>query len=606
MATRDPIQPTYPFPGKIKYGTKYDDYIVTAYDTDGVDAGAGNDLINVVASVGRKLGIGGGTGTDTVSYYGAATGAIVDLSGAVTNNGAAKFHTLIHVENLIGTQYADSLYGDSRANRLEGRGGADTLDGRGGNDVLDGGTGNDTLYGGEGNDTLIGGHGADGLYGGSGFDTADYSGYSGQVSVLLDQGIGIDGDAEGDTYHSIERVIGSQGGSLIDGNSVDNVLVATGGRNDFSGGAGNDVLYGHDNSDELEGGAGSDKIYAGGGNDVIYDGDIAGVEDNDVIFAGDGHDTIRLFTGDDYVDGGDGFDRVLFSSTPNVGIEVDLGAGTATSTIHGTKTLVDIEFVVGTNSADIIRGGADDDVLAGGLGADILDGRGGSDAASYDEGGANLATGEGWDADGAIDTLTGIENLLGGTGDNDFTGNSGANILFGWYGADNLDGGNGNDTAVYHAGYANLATGQAWDGDGAVDTLTRIENLSGSLPIEGFELPPGDNHFVGNGNSNVLDGGAGNDILDGGRGNDTLIGGDGMDVFVFDQDQSDGDEDTVADFELGFDALDLGATRIDNFDEFLTEASQDGANVVIDTGAGSITLLNTQLSAITSDHLFFN
>ena len=81
------------------------------------------------------------------------------------------------------------MTGDSAANRFSGEGGAD---------LLYGGSGNDSLDGGSGNDLLEGGAGADVLSGGTGTDTASYAHSSAGVSVAIDSGIGVGGQAEGD------------------------------------------------------------------------------------------------------------------------------------------------------------------------------------------------------------------------------------------------------------------------------------------------------------------------------------------------------------------------------------------------------------------------
>ncbi|MGO4843908.1 protease, partial [Rhizobiaceae sp. 2RAB30] len=76
------------------------------------------------------------------------------------------------IENLIGSTEADRLTGATTAN------------------VLDGGNGDDILAG-------LGG--ADQLIGGAGTDTADYSASASGVTVDLDAGTGLGGDAQGDT-----------------------------------------------------------------------------------------------------------------------------------------------------------------------------------------------------------------------------------------------------------------------------------------------------------------------------------------------------------------------------------------------------------------------
>ncbi|MCS6627959.1 hypothetical protein N0B44_34205, partial [Roseibacterium beibuensis] len=86
-----------------------------------------------------------------------------------------------------------------------------------------------------------------------------------------------------------------------------------------------------------------------------------------------------------------------------------------------------------------------------------------------------------------------------------------------------LDGGLGSDTASYTAAaagaFVNLNSQMATnDGDGGVDTLSSIENATGSAFND---------TLIGNGGANTLTGGAGNDVLVGLAGNDILIGGGG-------------------------------------------------------------------------------
>ena len=69
--------------------------------------------------------------------------------------------------------------------------------------------GNDSIYGLGGNDYIVGGTGADALNGGIGTDTASYWDSTAGIVVSLAAGEGAGGDAEGDTYASIEQVVGS-------------------------------------------------------------------------------------------------------------------------------------------------------------------------------------------------------------------------------------------------------------------------------------------------------------------------------------------------------------------------------------------------------------
>ena len=54
---------------------------------------------------------------------------------------------MANIENLIGSEHADTLMGDDLGNRLDGGSGDDQLEGNAGNDTLIGGDGNDSLTG---------------------------------------------------------------------------------------------------------------------------------------------------------------------------------------------------------------------------------------------------------------------------------------------------------------------------------------------------------------------------------------------------------------------------------------------------------------------------
>ena len=129
-----------------------------------------------------------------------------------------------------------------------------------------------------------------------------------------------------------------------------------------------------------------------------------------------------------------------------------------------------------------------------------------------------------------------IENAIAGFGNDLIIGNEAANrlegragddVLEGGAGADALDGGAGNDTVclhgVRHTGVGvRLSTGAGKSGHAEGDTLTGIENITGSAHVD---------NLGGDSGANVLNGGPGNDGLWGSGGNDTLIGGPGADRF---------------------------------------------------------------------------
>lgn len=107
------------------------------------DTLAGNSLINR---------IDGGAGLDTISYFSATAGVKVNLA---LTTAQADGDTLVNIENITGSYYADTLTARAAGSTLKGMQGNDILNGGTGNDTLDGGLNNDTLIGGKGNDTYI-------------------------------------------------------------------------------------------------------------------------------------------------------------------------------------------------------------------------------------------------------------------------------------------------------------------------------------------------------------------------------------------------------------------------------------------------------------------
>jgi hypothetical protein len=148
-------------------------------------------------------------------------------------------------------------------------------------------------------------------------------------------------------------------------------------------------------------------------------------------------------------------------------ITVDLGAGSIGSAA-GDDVVSGFEGVLGGSGADTLLGGnadetlsgdAGNDTLAGGLGDDSLLGGTGVDWADY--GSATGAVTVSLDAGGSLgaadgaaggDLLSGIENLLGGNGNDSLMGDAGSNTLLGGNGVDQLSGGNGNDWLDFGAG----------------------------------------------------------------------------------------------------------------------------------------------------------
>lgn len=433
---------------------------------------------NIIYAEEQTVQPGGGGETAPSVGDGTMTSIIVGGNGNETLDGGTGDDTIFGREGddlIIGGR--DSLASRDINNTIdvadledktESDDGNDTLYGGGGNDTILGGQGNDILDGGSGDDTLSGQDGVDIFRGDAGVDTVDYSKESPfQLLVNLATNVASGGTASGDTFYSIENLIGSD--DRIDrfiGTSAANHFWGQGGGDYFSGGGGNDILD--------------------GGND------------GDIVYGEAGNDTIIGGAGQDYLDGGSGSDTVVYAGSPG-GVTIDLADGTANGgdgdgpvQIVGRGAairhdiLAGFENAVGSSSDDhlignaqgnSLSGGAGDDRLTGGGGADKLNGGAGSDTADYADatGGVTLTLAGGRSGG---DTYVSIENLAGSGGDDRLTGNDAANVLTGQGGNDTIAGGRGDDTLLGDFSYQGDAPPSPGMGTGYATLGTDATNNS--------------------------------------------------------------------------------------------------------------------------------
>ncbi|MCR9237715.1 MAG: cadherin-like domain-containing protein, partial [Alphaproteobacteria bacterium] len=162
---------------------------------------------------------------------------------------------------------------------------------------------------GSGDDLIVAGSGADHIDGGLGTDTVSYAEAEGSVTVDLSDDQNNAGEAEGDTFSSVEDVIGSDYGDVLIGNDEANTLTGGQGDDKLAGGDGDDIFIyeSGDGSDTVSGGAGwTDAIELSGfdsdsyGTDwtvTITSGEIEGQNGDSLDLSDDAAGTINFDDG---------------------------------------------------------------------------------------------------------------------------------------------------------------------------------------------------------------------------------------------------------------------------------------------------------------------
>lgn len=513
-----------------------------------------SDKIDLTAFTGitnfaQLLAIATQSGMDTVFNFGQDS---LTLKNVTLANLVADDFMFASANTINGTTGSDILNGTAGNDVINGLGGTDQFFGLAGNDILNGGSTLDYFVGGAGNDILNG-------FGD--IDTVDYSqeisqGGSSGVVVNLTTETATDSFGNADTLISIENVRGTQYNDNITGNSVYNALL---------GYAGDDILN------------------SGGGDDLVWGG-----------------------SGNDTLDGGEGRDLLEYSydsafSGAVLGVTVNLANGTATDGFGNQDIVSNFEDISGTMSDDILTGNDGDNEINGYNGTNSLYGRGGNDIL---HGGGNTDT------------------LYGGTGNDVLNGSGGNDNLYGGAGDDTLNGGSGTDTISYANDISeggtqgvtvNLTTGTATDGFGNTDTLTSIENVTGSAYGDTLVGTSANNVLIGFDGNDTLTGGGGIDTLLGGYGNDLLIlsgggfanGEDGQDTIRFDAtgatNLSTFDAITITGFNTSEDKIDLDSL----FDAFNTPGAFSSFTATLNSGVVSLSVtygVTTQtIATITGD-----
>jgi Ca2+-binding RTX toxin-like protein len=448
---------------------------LTVTGTAGADTltgGPGNDVLSglggddvLIGGAGDDL-LDGGDGFDVVSFENASgpVSVIQYMDGRAQNTGAG-FDTLISIEGIIGSAYADTLYGSN---------GADTLKGGAGDDTLDGGVGNDILDGGDGFDTI--------LVSGNAIDYAWNQNTDGSWTIKQTNGTlyGVDTLRNVEQLRFNDKTVSLASAGVISGGAANDYLVSTAGNDIVRGGDGHDIIVSGAGDDIYDGGADTDYVIFSDGivRGVTVDLALSGPQDtgegrdtfigvesiiatrfNDTLRGDDGYNDLQGMKGDDVIDGRGGDDNLS-----------------------------------GYSGNDIIHGGTGNDIVSGGTGNDQLFGDAGNDyiplySESMDDpaGDDIIDGGDGIDtleaifvregvvidlgrtdrqaiATGSWITVKNVENINGSWGDDRLTGDAGDNYIQGANGNDLIDGGKGVDTVVMRGSSTDFTV--TWTVDG--------------------------------------------------------------------------------------------------------------------------------------------
>jgi Ca2+-binding RTX toxin-like protein len=382
-----------------------DDYLYGGDGYDGLSGGLGADALD------------GGAGSDYAYYSSSAIGLTVSLATPEINTGEATGDTFVSIENLYGSRFDDVLVGDSGLNQLTGGLGADVLNGGAGFDYADyynngsgltvslatpgvntgqatgdtfisiqglqGSVFDDILIGDGDTNNLRGSLGADVLDGGAGLDTAEYVNNATGLTVSLAMPEINTGEATGDTFISIEGLMGSSFADMLIGDGGSNFLNGRLGADVLDGGAGIDYAVYHTSTSGLTVSLATPAINTGEatGDTYISIEGLRGSNLNDSLTGDGGDNFLRGSLGADILDGGTGFDFAVYSSA--FGATGGLTVSLATPEINTGEaigdTFISMEGLIGSDFGDTLIGDTGDNVLKGDGGHDWLTGGNGFD-----------------------------------------------------------------------------------------------------------------------------------------------------------------------------------------------------------------------------------
>jgi Ca2+-binding RTX toxin-like protein len=525
---------------------------------DRLDGRAGINVL--VGGTGRDVGLIDLTSTSArliVTWTGADTviggSSFTDIEGlglkAGAGNDVIDVQASLASSEIYGGEGADRLYSDNDwADTIYGGGGNDTIV-FGRRDVVHGGLGDDTFRFSEQDPNGV----STQLYGDEGINTLILN-FSTAFDAVESSHFGASGIIESINYSGFDRLIftgGSASDSLVGGAGFD-TLTGNGGNDILDGGAGPNRLVGGSGRDlgriDLSGDVGSGVVVnfvagnsivagsrfiqvealgleAGGGDDYVNvtraqgGSDLAGnggadtltgsTRWNDILDGGDGNDVITFNFGDS-VRGGNGDDSLNITQRPVTGFSTSANgdAGLDTLTVDFSSAVLGFTSSNGNTGSGSIGGVSYQNI-------ELMDVTGGSGADS-------IAGGQGSDT------------LIGGEGADTISGLSDTDYITGGHGADKLTGGLGvvGDVFIYEA--LSDSTIEPSERDTITDftdvdriDLSAIDAVSGTVADDAID-------FIG---SAQFSGAAGELRYQSGGGLTTILGdvdGDGAADFAID------------------------------------------------------------------------
>ncbi len=376
-----------------------------------------------------------------------------------------------HLQSLNGFDY-DSIIANALIQKNGGYSflagdGSDNLMGTSGRDIILGGDGEDTLHAGlfVSGVGFIGSGAEDRLYGGAGNDTYHFYSNSSHNTIIESSGSDTIVLPAGTTFaisrHGVDVWITYGAGgwqsskitiSNYDARPVENIKVGIGAAETISS-----LLSLRDHPVDLNAASVTAQVSGSSYNasNVFGVGLDANLPSGTAIFRG----AWNPFASN----GGNFSGAPLFAEANSDGID-----GT-TQAINGFRDLIGTELgdrLVGDGQANILYGGAGDDLVQAGGGTDSIIGGDGHGNDTYDGGddidtltysstqlgvmvNLTLAQDQATGSEIGTDQILNVENIIGGSGNDQIIGDANSNNFFGGAGNDILNGGLGTDTALF-------------------------------------------------------------------------------------------------------------------------------------------------------------